>query len=306
VKKMTTFVSSNFVEIYKNTDMKSLNMLVLATMTLAAVSCGPRQQEASKEEVPREETPKMLVLYYSQTSNTKAVAQEIANRTGADLDEIIPVELYDGDFQATIERGKKELDEGTFPEIQPLKVDVNKYDVIFIGYPIWFGTYAPPVITFLNNVDLSGKKIVPFCTFGSGGLESSVKDLAEAEPKAEILPGYGVRAARLEAMPKEIDNFLKANGFIEGEFVKLEEFPEQHPVSEEETAIFDAAVDGYPMIHAQAKAVTSRAIPDGVEYLFTAADLSRGDNPNMPPAGEMQVYVTVVEGETPVFTRVIR
>ena len=286
--------------------MKSLNMLVLATMTLAAVSCGPRQQEASKEEAPKEETPKMLVLYYSQTSNTKAVAQEIANRTGADLDEIIPVELYDGDFQATIERGKKELDEGTFPEIQPLKVDVNKYDVVFIGYPIWFGTYAPPVITFLNKVDLSGKKIVPFCTFGSGGLESSIKDLAEAEPKAEILPGYGVRAARLEAMPKEIDNFLKTNGFVEGEFVKLEEFPEQHPVSEEEAAIFDAAVDGYPMIHAQAKAVASRAIPDGVEYLFTAADLPRGDNPNMPPAGEMKVYVTVVEGETPVFTRVIR
>ena len=286
-------------------NMKNLSLLVLATVTLAAVSCGPKKN-AQKEEPVKEAAPKTLVLFYSQTSNTKAVAQEIADRLGADIEEIVPVELYDGDFHATIERGKKELDEGIFPEIQPLTADVANYDVVFIGYPIWFGTYAPPVITFLNNVDLSGKKIVPFCTFGSGGLESSVKDLAEAEPKAEILPGYGVRAARLEAMPKEIDNFLKANGFIEGEFVKLEEFPEQHPVSEEEAAIFDAAVDGYPMIHAQAKAVASRAIPDGVEYVFTAADLPRGDNPNMPPAGEMQVYVTVVEGETPVFTRVIR
>ena len=285
--------------------MKRLNMLVLATVTLAAVSCGPRQ-EASKDEAQKDETPKMLVLYYSQTSNTKAVAQEIANRTGADLDEIVPVELYDGDFQATIERGKRELDEGAYPEIQPLKVDVTKYDVIFLGYPIWFGTYAPPVITFLNNADLSGKKIVPFCTFGSGGLESSVKDLAEAEPEAEILPGYGIRAARLDAMPKEIDNFLKANGFVEGEFVKLEEFPEQHPVSEEEAAVFDAAVGDYPMMHAQAKMVASRDLPDGVEYQFTAVDLPRGDNPNMPPAGEMTVYVTVVEGEAPVFTKVIR
>jgi flavodoxin len=286
--------------------MKNLKMmLVLATVTLAAVSCGPKK-EAKNEEAPKKEEPKMLVIYYSQTSNTKGVAQEIATKLGADLEEIVPVELYDGDFQATIERGKKELDEGAFPEIQPLKVDVTKYDVIFLGYPIWFGTYAPPVITWLNQVDLSGKKIVPFCTFGSGGLESSVKDLAEAEPNAEIMPGYGVRAARLEAMPKEIDQFLKANGFIEGEFVKLEEFPEQHPLNEEEAAIFDAAVGDYPMMHAQAKMVASRAIPDGVEYVFTAVDLPREDRPNMPPAGEMTVYVSVIGDEAPVFTKVIR
>ena len=285
--------------------MKRLNlMLVLATVTLVGVSCGPKKTTQNVEE--EKAAPKMLVLYYSQTSNTKGVAQEIATKLGADLEEIVPVELYDGDFQATIERGKKELDEGVFPEIQPLKADVTQYDVIFLGYPIWFGTYASPVITFLNQVDLSGKKLVPFCTFGSGGLESSVKDLAEAEPNAEILPGYGVRAARLEAMPKEIDQFLKAGGFIEGEYTKLDEFPEQHPVSEEETAIFNAAVGDYPMMHAQAKTVASRNIPDGVEYVFTAVDLPREDRPNMPPAGEMKVYVTVVGDEAPVFTRVIR
>ena len=90
--------------------MKNMKMtLVLATMTLAAVSCGPRP-EATNEEAPK--TPKMLVIYYSQTSNTKSVATEIATKLGADLAEIVPVELYDGDFQATIDRGKKELDEG--------------------------------------------------------------------------------------------------------------------------------------------------------------------------------------------------
>lgn len=286
--------------------MKTLKLtLVLATVTLAAVSCGPKP-ETPKEEPQKETTPKMLVLYYSQTSNTKGVAQEIAMKLGADIEEIVPVELYDGDFQATIERGKKELDEAAYPEIQPLKADVANYDVIFLGYPIWFGTYAPPVFTWLDQVDLSGKKVVPFCTFGSGGLESSIKDLDKAEPNAEILPGYGVRAARLEAMPKEIDQFLKANGFLEGEYTKLEEFPEQHPVNEEETAIFDAAVGDYPMMHAQAKTVASRNIPEGTEYMFTAVDLPREDMPNMPPAGEMTVYVSVVGEETPVFTRVIR
>ena len=275
-------------------------LLVLATVTLTAVSCG------SKKEAPKEEGPKMLVLYYSQTGNTKAVAEEIATKLGADIEEITMVNPYDTGFKATIDRCMQEREQGIIPDIQPVKANVADYDIIFLGFPVWFGTYAPPVQKFLLGADLSGKKIVPFCTFGSGGLESSVKDLVQAEPNAEVLPGYGVRAARMDAMPKEVDNFLKANGFLEGEFVQLEEFPAQHEVSEEEAAIFDAAVDGYPMLHAKAKTVATRTLPDGMEYLFTAEDLPRKDNPKMPPAREMQVYVTVVNGQAPVFTKVIR
>lgn len=279
-------------------------ILVLAIVAMAAVSCGTKK-ENQKEEAPKTKTPKVLVLYYSQTSNTKAVATEIATRLGADMEEIVPTKPYEMDFQATIERCKQDREQGIVPEIQPLAADIAQYDVVFLGYPVWFGTYAPPVITFLSQVDLSGKKVVPFCTFGSGGLESSMKDLSEAQPKAEIFPGYGVRAARLEAAPKEIDQFLKASGFLEGDFVKLEDFSEQHPVNEEETAIFNAAVDGYQMLHAQAKTVGSRTIPEGTEYLFTAEDLPREDNSGMP-TGELKVYVTVAEGENPVFTRVVR
>lgn len=270
-------------------------MLALTVVAMTAASCGTKN-----------EAPKVLVLYYSQTSNTKTVAQEIATRLGADIEEIVAVNPYDGDFQATIERCMQEREQGVTTAIEPLVADIAQYDVIFIGYPVWFGTYAPPVATLLDQVDLSGKKVVPFCTFGSGGLDSSVKDLAQKQPNAEILPGYGVRAARLEAMPKEVDQFLKAGGFIEGEYTQLAAFPDPHPVSDEEAAIFDAAVDGYPMIHAKATAVASRTIPEGVEYLFTAEDLPREENPNMPPAGEMQVYVTVAEGAAPVFTQVIR
>ncbi|MBQ1653498.1 MAG: NAD(P)H-dependent oxidoreductase [Bacteroidales bacterium] len=283
--------------------MKKINLIIaIATVTLAAVSC---KTNTEQKEAEKQEAPKILVTYYSQTSNTKAVAEEIAKKLGADIEEIVAVNPYDGDFNATIERGRQELEQGILPEIKPIAADISKYDVVFIGFPVWFGTYAPPISTFLENADLSGKKIVPFCTFGSGGLESSTADLAKAEPKAEILPGYGVRAARLEAMPKEVDNFLKANGFIEGEYTKLDEFPEQHPVSDEESAIFDAAVDGYPMIHAKAKTVAMRSLPNGAEYLFVAENLPREDKPDMP-TGEMKVYVTVAEGETPVFTNVIR
>lgn len=281
--------------------MRNINLLlVLATVTLTAVSCG------SKKEAPKEEKPKMLVLYYSQTGNTKALANEIATKLGADIEEIVAVNPYDGDFQATIERCKQEHEQGNIPDIQPIKTDLANYDIIFLGFPVWFGTYAAPVQKFLLGADLSGKKIVPFCTFGSGGLESSVNDLKQAAPNSEIMPGYGIRAARMEAMPKEVDQFLKANGYLEGEFVKLEEFPAQHEVSEEEAAIFDAAVDGYPMLHAKAKTVAARTLPDGMEYLFTAENLPREDKPNMPPASELKVYVTVENGQAPVFTKVIR
>ena len=276
--------------------MKALTLtLGLAVAAMMATSCKPKA-----------EPQKALVLYYSQTSNTKVVAEEIASKLGADIEEIVPVEPYDGDFQATIARCMKEREEGVIPEIQPIQADLSAYDIIFLGYPIWFGTYAPPVNAFLNQVDLSGKKVVPFCTFGSGGLESSVKDLAEKQPDAEILPSYGVRAARLEAVPVEVDRFLKAGGFIEGEYVEPKEFPEQHEASEEEAAIFDAACGDYPMMDAKAKTVAARSVPEGTEYLFTAEDLPREGDSKMPPAGEMKVYVLVAEGETPVFTRVIR
>lgn len=274
-------------------------MMALVAMVLAAVSCGQKKAEAPQK--------KVLVLYYSQTSNTKTVAQEIANKLGADMEEIVPVKPYDGDFQATITRCNQEREQGITPEVKPIAANLADYDTIFIGYPVWFGTMAPPMGAFLSQADLAGKKIVPFCTFGSGGLDSSVKDLAEKQPKAEILPGYGVRAARMAAVSGEVDQFLKAGGFIEGEYTKLEDFSEAQPVTEEQAAIFDKAVGDYPMISAKATMVASRAVPSGTEYLFTAVDKPRPGAPAGPaPAGEMKVYVLALDGEAPVFTQVVR
>ncbi len=253
---------------------------------------------------------KVLVLYYSQTSNTKAVAECIAEHINADIEEIVSMNPYSGDFKATIDRCMKERELGVVPEIKPVKADIAKYDVIFLGYPIWFGTYAPPIASWLDKVDLSGKKIVPFCTFGSGGLESSVMSLEQKQPKAEILEGYGVRAARMDAMPDEVRQFLIDNGFLKGEAVKLEPFSASHLVSKEEEAIFIAAIGDYPMMqNAKARTVASRAIPNGTEYLFTATEKPRRNpDPNlqMRPPKEMEVYVIVVNNQAPVFTKVVR
>ena len=116
-------------------------MLVIATAAVTAISCGTKNE--NKEEATEKEAPKVLVLYYSQTSNTKAVATEIATKLNADIEEIVAVNPYDGDFQATIDRCIVEREQGTVTEIKPLEADIANYDVIFIGYPVWFGTYAP-------------------------------------------------------------------------------------------------------------------------------------------------------------------
>jgi len=276
--------------------MKRMLWILLAVIALVSTYACTSKAKA----------PKMLVLYYSQTGNTKVVADEIVARLGADAEEILPVVPYDGSYQETIQRSAREREEGLIPDIQPLKSDLSQYDIIFLGYPIWFGTYAPPVISLLDQVNLNGKKVVPFCTFGSGGLDSSIKDLTAKFPEADILPGYGVRAARLKAVPDEVDRFLKTYGYLEGEFTKLEDFPAPHAVTEEESAIFDAALGTYPMYSARATEVAARNIPGGKEYLFTAEDKPREGAPLPPTPGKMKVYVTVLDGEAPEFTQVVR
>ena len=282
--------------------MKTLKlMLALTVVAMSTASCGSKKEAETAEQ----KTPKMLVVYYSQLGNTKAVAQEIATKVGADIEAIEAVKPYDGDFDATIARCMQEREAGTVVEINPVKANVSDYDVIFVGAPVWFGVFAPPMLTWLEQVDLSGKKVVPFCTFGSGGLESSARNLEQLQPNAELLPGYGVRQARMDAMPKEVDQFLKAGGFIEGEYTPRPDFPEPHEATQDEKAIFDAAVGDYPMIQAKAFKATQRPIPEGTEYLFVAASKPRVEG-NPSPDDVMIVYVTVAEGATPVFTKVVR
>ncbi|MBR6251943.1 MAG: NAD(P)H-dependent oxidoreductase [Bacteroidales bacterium] len=277
--------------------VKLLLLLVAVAMTVA--SCN------TKKEMPKSEPQKALVLYYSQTSNTKTVAQEIANKLGADIEEITLPQPYDGDFQATIARSMQEREKGETPAINPIAANIADYDVVFLGYPIWFGTYAPPIATLLDSIDFAGKNVALFCTFGSGGLDSSEKDFAAKQPKANIVGSYGVRTARIAAVAKEVDQFLKSAGFIEGEYFKPAPFGELQPVTETETNIFNAAVGDYPMIHAEAKAFAQRPAENGTEYLFKAVDLPRDGN-QAAPATELTIYVLVANGEAPVFTQVVR
>ena len=246
---------------------------------------------------------KQLVLYYSETGTTKTVAQELQKQLGADIEEIEAVVPYSGNFQETIQRGQREMQSGEMPAIKPLKKKkIADYDIIFLGYPIWFGTYANPIITLVKEQDFAGKTIVPFCTFGSGGLNTSSDALKKALPKATIAKGYGVRTARVNVAAKELDRFLKENGYKKGSVEKLPDYSAQQPVTDAERQIFDAACSSYQFPLGTPQTVGKRQTPDGTDYKFTVA--SRGMN----GGGETTsiIYVTVGKDAKAEFTEVVR
>jgi len=246
-------------------------------------------------------TQKSLILYYSQTGATEKLATELQKQTGADIERIDVEDVYDGDFKATIERVKGERKKGVFPTLIPVKSDVSKYEVIYLAYPVWFGTYAPPVAALLQSVKLEGKTIVPVCTFGSGGLESSTADLVATLPSCTIAQGFGIRNARLQHVEEELNRFLIENGYKEGKVDPLPEYSAQETVSEEQVKIYDEATAGYPFPMGNPVSAGSRTMPGGVDYLFTVLGTS--------PEGQIaegKVFISVREGLPAEFTKVIR
>ena len=246
---------------------------------------------------------KKLVLYYSETGSTKTVAEELQKQLNADIEAIEAVKPYSGNFQETMQRGQREMQSGETPALKPLKSKIADYDVIFLGYPIWFGTYAMPIATLVKDNDFAGKTIVPFCTFGSGGLNTSSDALTKALPKAKIQKGYGVRTARVAAAAKELDRFLKENGYKEGTVAPLLAYSAQQPVTDADKAIFDAACSSYQFPLGTPLTVGKRTTDESIDYEFKVKSSGFGGGESTST-----IYVTVgkEEGAKPEFTEVVR
>lgn len=247
----------------------------------------------------KEADNKQLVLYYSQTGATKAVAEKLQQMVNADIEAIELENPYTGTYAETIQRAGEERASGNMPKLKPLKADLSKYETIYLGFPIWYGTYALPIVSLVKDYDFEGKKIVTFCTFGSGGLEPAMADLKKALPKAEVADhGFGIRNARIAATDKELNRFLIEYGYMNGSVDALPGYSELRPVTEEEKQIFDAACSDYQFPLGTPVLVGKRGTPDGVDYIYEVE--SRG--------ATSTIYVTVSneEGAKPEFTRVAR
>lgn len=274
-----------------------MKKLLLSLAVVAGLTTACTQQKAV------EKTNRLLVLYYSENGTTKAVAEELQKQLGADIEAIEAVEPYSGDFQATIERCNKERESGQTPALKALQLNIADYDTIYLGYPIWFGTYAMPIATLVKEHDFEGKTIIPFCTFGSGGLNTSTANLEKALPKAKILKGYGVRTARVASAAKELNRFLIENGYMEGSVEAWPDYSAHQPVTEEEKAIFDAACSDYQFPLGTPETVGKRETSESTDYQFTVK--GKGMNGEETTS---TIFVTVAkeEGAKPEFTEVVR
>ena len=117
-----------------------------------------------------------LIVYYSYSGITKGLAEDIALITDGDLREIEPEEPYSFSYNTAVKEVRTQIEKGYCPPLRRGVESVGDAETIFIGSPNWLTTFAPPVLSFLRSVDLSGKTIIPFCTHGGGGFGHMLED----------------------------------------------------------------------------------------------------------------------------------
>ena len=209
--------------------------LLFAVLSMAA--CGGGSEEPFAPEQPEQpenpgggdgsddnpDTPtpggngRYLVLYASRTSNTERVAQLIRTTLDCDILEVEPEVAYDSDYNAMLERAQEELAairRGNYPSVKTSMESFDDYDIVFVGYPIWYGSMATPMQAFLHShaSKLAGKRIALFATSGSSGISTSVDEARSLCPDATIIDrtllltssGLSQMATRVPAWLEEI------------------------------------------------------------------------------------------------------
>ena len=171
----------------------------------------------------------MLVAVFSLTGeqynvgvieegNTAVIAKMIAQQTGADLFEIEAVTPYRSPKNGLLDISRQEMNAGARPEIAGTVEHMEDYDVVFLGYPNWWGDMPMIVYSFLESYDFSGKTIVPFCTNEGSGLSGTEQAIRETTG-AEVLDGLSIRGATAQNRRDEdqaaVTDWLREGGFLE-------------------------------------------------------------------------------------------
>ena len=167
-------------------------------------------------------TPQLIVTYLpvlmvsgvATGVLTGVVAQMIAETAGAEVFPLHTVELYPDTYEATIDQGEQERTNGARPELQAVPENLEDYDVIFLGYPNWWGDLPMAVYSFLDEVDLTGKTIVPFVTSGGSGLSGTPDTIAALEPGAEVREGLAVRNTNAADAQESVEVWLTDLGYL--------------------------------------------------------------------------------------------
>lgn len=174
-----------------------------------------RSDTQPETETSETQGSKVLVAYFSATNTTEGVAQHIAEGLGADIYEIVPEEPYteadlnynDDNSRSTVEMN----DPSSRPAISGSVENMEQYDIVFIGYPIWWGEAPRILSTFVENYDFTGKTVVPFCTSGGSGVGASATNLAQLTSGARWLDGHRLNGGDSHDVVMEWVNSLGLN-----------------------------------------------------------------------------------------------
>lgn len=175
---------------------KFLCALMMAVLALGITACdGAAEQSApaaAKTETAAQAADggkKILVAYFSHTGNTEKVAQLIQSKTGADIFKIETAAPYPSVYRETTELAKQEKADNARPALKNKVENMSQYDVVFVGYPIWWYTAPMAVATFADSYDFSGKTVITFCTSGGSPISESTPDINKWFKGANVIEG---------------------------------------------------------------------------------------------------------------------
>ncbi len=205
--------------------MKTLNyIIILALCMLVSTACnGSKKQEINNQETKEvmNSDKKAIVVFFShagdnyavgniEVGNTKIVADYISEITGAEQFEIA-THKYDGmAYNPLIKMAQEEAEKGELPEYEG-DVDLSQYDTVFIGGPVWWGTYPQVMFTFFkkHRDDMKGKTVIPFTTHEGSGLANCVDDVKKAFPGANVMKGFSIYGHEVRTERAKVEKWLK-------------------------------------------------------------------------------------------------
>lgn len=176
--------------------MKKIKTFWMLFTTLLLISSCSKAQEASDEKDNSLKNTSILIVYLSRTKNTKTVAEIIHKTVGGKLVALELKNPYPVDYKITVEQVQKENETGFLPPLKTKIDDIEKYDVIFIGFPTWGMQLPPPMKSFLKEYNLEGKIVIPFNTHAGYGVGSSFETLKKLANDSKVLKGFSVEGGK--------------------------------------------------------------------------------------------------------------
>ena len=198
--------------------MKRIITAVLALLMVTSCNAQNKQEVKSSN---KNNMSKSIVIFFShagdnysvgniEVGNTKIVADYITEIKGADQFEIV-THKYDGmAYMPLIELAKEEANKGELPPYEGTAPDLSQYDTVFIGGPVWWGTYPQVMFTLFKDINLDGKTVIPFTTHEGSGLASCASDVKKAFPKARVTGEFSIYGHEVRTGKAKVEKWLKS------------------------------------------------------------------------------------------------